>query len=116
MAHVMISISDDLMRCYIANKLKKAGHAVTRVDNFETSAAILCEAAYDVLMVSATEVLEQEPTFLHQVHAIDPEMRIAVLNGFSAEFLAAADHQNETGQNSVHLNYFAQEISRRVAA
>lgn len=120
MARIMLAMHDDEMRSYLAQRLKKCGHAVTRVSNFEAALTILDEAAFEMLLTSIDATKPSEIDFARTAQEIDPEMRIMFITGFSAIAVKRPEERRDAESmldgKPVHLMTLANEVDRLVAA
>ena len=118
MARIMLATRNDELRPYLAAKLKRAGHIVTRVADYDSALTLLEEAEYEVLLTTVDTESADELTFARDAQEIDPQMRVMFITGFSA----FAINRSERGAGSpsfgrpVHLNRLAEEVSRLTAA
>ncbi len=119
MAQVMLASRNDELRAYLAEKLKRRGHAVTRVADLDAALTILGEAAYDMLLTTVDMSKPEELDFARTAQEIDPEMRIMFITGFSAVAVKKPDeHRNDDvllGE-PVHLIRLPDAVERLVAA
>ncbi|MEO1330038.1 MAG: response regulator [Pseudomonadota bacterium] len=120
MARIMLTSPDDVMRRYLGEKLKKAGHFVTRVADYEVALTLLCETYHDVLLTAIGSDDPHGLAFAHEARRIDPEMRVMFITGFSIVPLLV-DDEDEEGLNDrlgppAHLNHLIDEVGRLLAA
>lgn len=119
MARVMLATRNDEMRAYLAEKLKRCGHAVTRVSDLDAALTILEEAAYDMLLTSVDMSKPEELEFARAAQEIDPEMRIMFMTGFSAVAVKRPDEDRSADillGEPVHLIRLPNVVERFVAA
>jgi len=119
MAQVMLATRNDELRAYLAEKLKKCGHAVTRVADLDAALTILGEAAYDMLLTTVDMSKPEELDFARTAQEIDPEMRIMFITGFSAVAVKKPDEDRMDDVlfgEPVHLIRLPEAVGRLVAA
>ncbi len=119
MAQVMLASRNDELRAYLAEKLKKRGHAVTRVADLDAALTILGEAAYDMLLTTVDMSKPEELDFARTAQEIDPEMRIMFITGFSAVAVKKPDEDRDDDVllgEPVHLIRLPEAVERLVAA
>lgn len=120
MARILLTAENDDLRRYLSDKLKRAGHFVTRVSDYDVALTILLETYHDVLL---TEVDSEDPrgvSFAHEARRIDPEMHVMFITGFSIVPLIADDEDEEGLHDRLgvpaHLNKLVDEVGRMLAA
>lgn len=119
MARVMLATTDDALRAYLARKLKRCGHSVTRVAEFSSALTILEEAEYDLLLTSIDAAKPDEVDFARTAQEIDPDMRIVFITGFAAVAVKRPDESRLSDpllDKPLHLMRLPQEVERLVAA
>lgn len=120
MATVMLATRNDDMRAYLAAKLKRSGHAVSRVADYRSALTLLEENAYDVLLTTVEADSSDELDLARAARRIDPEMRVMFITGFSAVALMpppeGAEARSMTLSEPVHLNRIGEELQRLVRA
>ncbi len=119
MARIMLATQNDELRRYLAEKLKKSGHTVTRVADLGAALTILEEAAYDMLLTSVDAANTQELDFARAAQEIDPDMRIMFITGFAAVAVKRPAESRDTDDplsQPVHLIQLPKEVERLVAA
>ena len=119
MAQVMLASRNDELRAYLAEKLKRCGHAVTRVADLDAALTILGEAAYDMLLTTVDATKPEEIDFARTAQEIDPEMRIMFITGFSAVAVKRPDEDRTMDAllgEPVHLMRLPEAVERLVAA
>ncbi len=119
MAQVMLATRNDELRSYLCEKLKRCGHAVTRVADLDSALTILGEAAYDMLLTTVDMSKPEELEFARTAQEIDPEMRIMFITGFSAVAVKRPDEDRSTDAllgEPVHLMRLPEAVERLVAA
>ena len=119
MATVMLATRNDDMRGYLAAKLKRAGHAVSRVADYHSALTLLEENAYDVLLTSVEADSSDELDLARAARRIDPEMRVMFITGFSAVALEPSKDglgKPMTLSAPVHLNRLGEELRKLVRA
>lgn len=119
MAHVMLATKNDEMRSYLARSLKRAGHCVTRVADYDAALTILDETEYDLLLTTIDSENADELTFARTAQQIDPDMRVMFITGFSAVAIKRPDEDRTVDGlfgEPVHLRSLPQEVGRLIAA
>lgn len=120
MARIMLATPDDLMRRYISAKIKKAGHFVTRVADYDVALTLLCESDFDVLLASVDSDDAEGLAFAHEARRIDPDMRVVFITGFAIVPLEAQDDDEDGLYDRLgapaHLSQVVREIGRLMAA
>jgi two-component system cell cycle response regulator CpdR len=119
MSRIMIVTQDDVIRSYLAKRLARAGHAVTKVCDFDAAITILCESSYDLLLTSVDTNDHEGLLLANEARHIDPEIRVMFLTGFSAVALedTALDEEDlPTLSSPVHLKYLVDEVARLLIA
>lgn len=120
MARIMLAVDDDVMRRYIGEKLKRAGHFVTRVADYDVAMTLLCETYHDVLLTSVGADGESGLTFAHEARRIDPEMQVIFLTGFAIVPLETREDDEEGLYDRLgppaHLNNLVDEVGRMLRA
>lgn len=119
MAQVMLATRNDELRAYLAEKLKKCGHAVTRVADLDTALTILGEAAYDMLLTTVDVSRPDDLEFARTAQEIDPEMRIMFITGFSAVAVKKPDENRMDDVlfgEPVHLIRLPEAVESLIAA
>lgn len=119
MARVMLATKNDEIRAYLARKLKRGGHCVTRVSDYDSALTILEETEYDLLLTTIDAENADELAFAREAQQIDPEMRVMFITGFSAVAIKRPDEDRTTDSlfgEPVHLGRLPQEVTRLVAA
>jgi len=119
MATIMLATKDDELRSYLAQKLKRSGHTVTRVADFNSALTILEEAAFDMLLTSINAADQEDVEFVRNAQDIDPDMRIMFITGFSAIAVRRPDeHQkgDDVLSKPLHLTRLPAEVDNLVAA
>ena len=120
MARILLTAENDVLRRYLSEKLKRAGHFVSRVSDYDVALTLLLETCHDVLL---TEVDSEDPrgvSFAHEARRIDPEMRVMFITGFSIVPLLV-DEDDEDGYSDrlgspAHLSQLVHEVGRLLAA
>lgn len=97
MARIMLTTADDVLRRYLGEKLKRAGHFVTRVQDHEVALTLLCETYHDVLLAGVDSDEAESLAFAHEARLIDPEMRVIFITGFALVPLISADAEFDDG-------------------
>lgn len=120
MAHIMIVTDNDMLRRYLGEKLKRAGHVVTRVSDYDVALTILFESYHDILLTSVSSQNNEGLLFSHEARRLDPEMRVLFMTGFSVVPLIC-DAVDDEGFGDrlgkpAHLNQLVPEVSRLLAA
>ncbi|WP_018633242.1 response regulator [Neomegalonema perideroedes] len=119
MATVMLATRNDDMRGYLAAKLKRSGHAVSRVADYHSALTLLEENAYDVLLTTVEADSSDELDLARAARRIDPDMRVMFITGFSAVALMPPAEEGARGMTlgePVHLNRLGEELRRLVRA
>lgn len=120
MARIMLITSDDMIRRYIGEKLKRAGHFVTRVTDQDVALTILSESMHDILLLGVEGDEGDALSFASEALDIDPEMRLLFLAGFALVPLLATEDDDgglydKLGEPA-HLNQLVSEVGRLLAA
>lgn len=120
MARIMIASTDDVMRRYLSEKLKRAGHFITRVSDYDVALTILCETYHDVLIAEIGHDDTEGLTFAQEARRIDPEMQVIFQTGFALVPLETRDDDEEGFYDRLgaptHLNQLVDEVSRVLVA
>jgi two-component system cell cycle response regulator CpdR len=123
MARIMLTTTDNVLRRYLAEKLKRAGHFVTRVDDYDVALTLLCETYHDVLLAGVDNDEARGLAFAHEARLIDPEMRVIFITGFALVPLIAGDGEIDEGVGfgdqlgePQHLSQLVDAISEHLAA
>lgn len=120
MPRIMLATPDDVMRRYIGEKLKRAGHFVTRVADYDVALTLLCETAFDVLLVSVDTDDAEGLAFAHEARRLDPEMRVAFITGFALVPLECQQDDEDGLYDRLgaptHLSKVVDEVGRLMAA
>ena len=119
MARVMLATKNDEMRSYLARTLKRAGHCVTRVADYDAALTILEETEYDLLLTTIDTENADELAFARTAQQIDPEMRVMFITGFSAVAIKRPDEDRTMDGlfgEPVHLRQLPEEVGRLIAA
>lgn len=119
MARVMLATKNDEMRSYLARTLKRAGHCVTRVADYDAALTILEETEYDLLLTTVDAEDANELAFARTAQQIDPDMRVMFITGFSAVAVKRPDEDRTADcifGEPVHLRSLPEEVGRLVAA
>lgn len=120
MPRILLATPDDVMRRYVGGKLKRAGHFVSRVADFDVALTLLCEACFEVLIVSVDAEDAEGLAFAHEARRIDPEMRVVFLTGFAIVPLECREDDEDGLYDRLgapaHLSRVVDEIGRLMAA
>ena len=120
MARIMLITNDDMIRRYIGEKLKRAGHFVTRVAQKDVALTILSESIHDVLLLGVEGDEGEALSFAGEALEIDPEMRLIFIAGFAVVPLLCTEDDDgglydKLGEPA-HLNQLVNEVGRMLAA
>lgn len=121
MSRIMIVTQDDVIRSFLAKRLSRAGHFVTKVSDFDAAITILCESSYDLLLTSVDTNDHEGLLLANEARHIDPDIRVMFLTGFSAVSLEDAppesvDEDFPTLSSPIHLKYLVDEVARLLLA
>lgn len=120
MARIMLTTTDDVMRRYLGEKLKRAGHFVTRVADYDVALTLLSETYHDVLLAGVSSNEAEGLAFAHEARMIDPEMRVMFITGFSIVPLIIQDGDEDGLYDRLgepqHLNQLVSEVGRMLDA
>lgn len=120
MARIMLATPDDVMRRYIGEKLKRAGHFVSRVSDYDVALTLICEAYQDILLVSVASDDAEGLAFAHEARRIDPDMRVMFITGFAIVPLEAQEDDEDGLYDRLgppaHLSKVVDEVHRLMAA
>lgn len=120
MARIMLVTEDDVMRRYLSEKLKRAGHFVTRVSDHDVALTLLFETYHDILLTSVDSEESLGVAFAQEARRIDPDLRVMFIAGFSLVPLIV-DETDIDGLcdrlgDPVHLSSLVTEVGRMLAA
>lgn len=122
MSRIMIVTHDDIIRSFLGKRLARAGHAVTKVSDFDSAITILCESEYDLLLTSVDTNDHEGLLLANEARHIDPDIRVMFLTGFSAVSLEDTplkdcdDDDLPALSSPVHLKYLVDEVARLLIA
>lgn len=123
MARIMLTTTDEVLRRYLGEKLKRAGHFVTRVDDYDVALTLLCETYHDVLLAGVDNDEARGLAFAHEARLIDPDMRVIFITGFALVPLISGDGELEDGVgfgdqlgDPMHLSQLVHAVGEQVAA
>lgn len=120
MARIMLITGDEMIRRYIGEKLKRAGHFVTRVADPDVALTILSESIHDALLLGVDADEDEALSFAAEALEIDPEMRLLFIAGFAlVPLMSTMDDDgglyDKLGEPT-HLNQLVSEVGRMLAA
>ena len=118
MARIMIVSDNEMMRRYLGLKLMRAGHSITRVAERGVAMTILNECEQDILITSVSSSDVAGITFAHDARALDDQMQVIFLAGFSMIPLIAEEDEGAIARLGApqHINTLVSEVGRLTKA